>query len=87
MRVTLTEIIEKFDTLAADSESREVIADFATRAMQADDSGLLEMEPASSAKTIWKALTYLSGVDLRDEPNSYLHSVQDFHEFRRLLNL
>ncbi len=87
MRVTLTEIIEKFDRLAAYSESREAIADFATSALQADDSGLLEMEPASSAKTIWKALTYLSGVDLRDEPNSYLHSAQDFNEYRKMLNL
>ena len=87
MRVTLTEIIEKFDTLAADSESREAIASFATCAMEADDSGLLEMEPASAAETIWKALTYLSGVDLKDEPNRYLHSAQDFADYRKILNL
>lgn len=87
MKVTLAEIIEKFDALVTESESREAIANFAMQALRAYDSDSLDVEPASSAPTIWEALTYLCGVDLRVEPKIYLHSVQDFCEYRKKLNI
>jgi hypothetical protein len=87
MKVTLTEIKEKFDALVTESESREAIANFAERAMKADDAGLLEMEPVSCAETIWDSLSYLTGVDLQTAPNIYLHSVQDFIGYRNKLNI
>jgi hypothetical protein len=67
MKVTLGDIRKKFDALQSGGESREEVADFALRAMQADDAGTLEMEPVFSDK-IWKAIIYLSGVDLKDTP-------------------
>ncbi len=86
MKITLDDIRQKFDALNGETESREEIADFATRAMEADDAGSLEMEPAFADK-IWKSLLYLSGVDLKDEPDRYLHSTGDFAEARRGLGV
>ena len=86
MKVSLTDIRNKFDALDRAMESREDIASFATRAMQADDAGLLEMKSAYADK-IWKGILYLSGVDLKSEPDRYLHSTYDFAEARRELRI
>ena len=86
MKVTLGDIRKKFDALQSGGESREEVADFALRAMQADDAGTLEMEPVFSDK-IWKAIIYLSGVDLKDTPRTYLHSVANFVEVREGLGI
>lgn len=86
MKITLDDIRQKFDALAGEAESREEIADFAVRAMEADDAGSLEMEPAFADK-IWKSILYLSGIDLKDEPDRYLHSTGDFAEARRGLGV
>ena len=86
MNITLDVIRQKFDALRDGTESREEIADFAARAMEADDAGSLEME-AAYADRIWKAIVYLSGVDLKDLPDRYLHSIYDFAEARSRLGL
>jgi hypothetical protein len=86
MKVTLDDIREKFDALVSGAGSREEVADFALRAMQADDAGTLEMEAVFSDK-IWEAIVYLSGVDLRDSPRSYLHSIANFVEARQNLGI
>jgi hypothetical protein len=82
MRVTSLDIQKKFDSLIMETDSRESIADFAKRAMEADDCGSLEIEPPLSSEVVWKAITYLSGVDLMVAPDQYLHSIEDFSEYR-----
>ena len=86
MKVTLKDIQDKFDALDSAAQSRESVAEYATQAIEADNAGSLEMEVAFSDK-IWKAIVYLSGVDLQDEPNIYLHTPSDFVEARRGLGI
>lgn len=86
MRITLDDVQQKFDALEAETESREEIADFATRAIEADNIGTLEIENAFSDK-IWESIVYLCGVDLKDEPDQYLHAKSDFVEARKRLRL
>lgn len=86
MKVTLQDIQTKLEALISGLESREDIADFATQAMEANDSRTLEMERGYSDK-IWDAILYMSGVDLKDEPDRYLHSVRDFAEYRSGLGI
>lgn len=86
MKVTLKDIQDKFDALNSAAQSRESVAEYAMQAMEADDADSLEMEKAFSDK-IWKAIVYLSGVDLQDEPNIYLHTPSDFVEARRGLRI
>ena len=86
MNITLDDIRKKFDALQSGLESREEVADFALRAMKADDAQSLKMDAASSDK-IWEAILYLSGVDLKDTPDSYLHSVANFIAERHRLGI
>jgi hypothetical protein len=88
MKVDLDDIRKKFDALESGAESREDVADFAFRAMKADDAGALEMDPAFRDQ-IWKAILYLSGVDLRnaDYADGYFHSIANFVEARQRLGI
>jgi hypothetical protein len=87
MKVTLHDIQKTFAELESGSKSREEIADFASGAMRSDDAGLLQMEPTTEASRIWRAITYLSGVDIKEPPESYLHCVEDFIEFRNTIGI
>jgi hypothetical protein len=46
MKITPDDIRKKFNALESGEESREDIADFAFRAIKANDARTLEMEPA-----------------------------------------
>jgi len=87
MKVTLDDIQTRFAELESGSKSREEIADFASGAMRAGDAGLLQMEPSTETTRIWRAITYLSGVDIKEPPESYLHCVEDFIEFRKSIGI
>lgn len=87
MKVSLNDIQKAFAELESGLKSREEIAEFASEAMRADDAGLLQMEPVNDGSRIWRAITYLSGVDIKEHPESYLHCVEDFIEFRRTIGL
>ena len=87
MHVTLNDIERVFADLESGSKSREEIAGFASGAMRADDAGLLRMEPSTEAARIWRAITYLSGVDIKEPPESYLHCIEDFIEFRASIGI
>jgi hypothetical protein len=87
MKVTKEEISNKFDELVNQTISREEIANWAAVRQQAEDQGKLEYNPKKDEKKIWKAITYLIGVDLKDGPNSYLHSIEDFLQFRREIDI
>jgi hypothetical protein len=86
MRVTLEDIRAKFDALCNERASREEIERFAWNAMEANDLGRLEPDPAASQE-IWEAITYLSGVALRTDPETYLHSLEDFWQARTKLGI
>ena len=84
MEITLSEISEKFDLLCGDGAARGDVAAFAVRAMEASD--LLRMEEAHKA-AIWGAILYFSGVDLRVQPDEYLHVAADFEDARHRLGV
>jgi hypothetical protein len=83
MRISLPEIQEVFTELIEERKSREEIASWAAQRQVANDSGNLEFEPASEKKKLWRGITYLMGVDLRDIDGSYLHSIENFIDFRK----
>ena len=87
MIVTLKDIKKAFSDLENGSRSYEEIASFASAAMQADDAGLLHIEPQSEAHKVWAAITYLTGVDIKETSDSYLHCAEDFLEFRASIGL
>ncbi|MBF8263648.1 MAG: hypothetical protein HW387_1313 [Parachlamydiales bacterium] len=87
MKVSLDEIRQVFSDLIQEKKSREEIASWALSRQDANDDDNLEFEPIFEKKKIWKAIGYLTGVDLLDFDGSYLHSVENFVEFRKKLSL
>ena len=87
MTVTIATIERMFADLESEAKSREFVAQFAAAAMKADDTASLIMEPRSEAPRIWKAITYLSGVDIKESPEAYLHCTEDFVEFRKKIGI
>ena len=87
MKVSLEEIKQVFDDLIQERKSREEIASWALTRQVANDEDNLEFEPKLEQKKIWRAIGYLTGVDLLDMDGSYLHSVENFIEFRKKIGL
>lgn len=87
LEVSLNEIQEMFNDLIQEKKAREEIADWASQRQQADDEDNLEFQPQEERKKIWRALIYLMGVDLLDMDGSYLHSIENFIDFRNNIDL
>jgi len=83
MKVTSKDIQQAFLDLESGAKSREEISEFASAAMRADDDSSLSMEPENDTERIWRAIRYLSGVDLKESPETYLFCVEDFVDFRK----
>lgn len=87
MQISLMEIREKFDQLINENMSRELIAEWAKKRQEAEDNDELEYDPPYEEDRIWRAITYLMGVDLKDIDGSDLHSIENFVEFREKIGV
>ncbi|MFF2415363.1 MULTISPECIES: DNA-binding protein [Bacillus] len=54
--------------------TREQVSDWAENYVSSDD-------PEIDDDQVWDMLVLLSGIDLKDSPNSYLHSVDDLNDW------
>jgi hypothetical protein len=87
MKISLNEIKQAFDFLIKEKKSREELASWAQKFQLAEDDGELEYDPPNEEDKIWRAITYLMGVDLKDTDGSYLHSVENFIDFRKKMEI
>ena len=87
MKVTLDEIKEIFDDLIKERKVREDVSNWALKRLFADDLEPLEYDPPNKEKIIWSSIKYLTGVDLRDLDGDYLHSIDNFIDFKNKLNI
>jgi len=87
MHVSLQEISRIFDQLVTQKISREEASTWALEREKANDDHELEFDPPIEKKRIWEALKYLTGVDLLDLSGEYLHSLQNFIDFRNKLKI
>ena len=86
MKVSLLEVINILNELIEGKLSGEDASGWARKRHVAEDAGKLEYEPASKERAIWDAILYFEGVDLKDGPNSCLHEVDDFREYKSKLS-
>lgn len=77
MLLTIEDIKSKFNELINEEISREDADKWAYIRMQAYDDGNLEFQPSSDQELLWGAIQYLYGIDIKDSPSSYLHSLED----------
>ena len=87
MKVSLQEVKKIFNFLVMEKASREEVASWALKRQQAEDLDTLEYEPACEEDRIWETISYLTGVDLKDSDGSYLHSIDNFVEFRNEIQI
>ncbi len=87
MKVSLDEIKEVFDDLIEENKSREEIASWALQRQSANDADNLDFVPSMEKMKMWKSITYLMGVDLKDIDGSYLHSIENFIDFRKKIDV
>ena len=87
MKVYLNEVMKAFDDLIEEKKSREEIASWALKIQIAEDAGDLKYDPTTEESKIWEGISYLTGVDLKDIDGSYLHSIENFIDFRKEFDL
>jgi hypothetical protein len=87
MVVHLSDVKRAFDELIAGARSREEISDWARSLRVENDKGQLLFEPPAMRDRIWRSITYLEGVDIKDSPTTYLHVPEDFVAFRSRLGV
>jgi hypothetical protein len=82
MKISLNEIKQAFDSLIKEKKSREELASWAQKLQLAEDNEELDYEPQSEEAKIWDGIEYLMGVDLKDTDGSYLHSIENFIQYK-----
>ncbi len=81
MHITLQDIEKAFEEIIAEKRTRESVALWASDLIKDDDLNQLDYIPSEQEPKIWEALSYLSGVDLKISPTSYLHGIEDFEVY------
>ncbi|ATO27085.1 DNA-binding protein [Bacillus atrophaeus] len=70
----LIECINKMKKLLIGKTTREEVAEWAGTYVYADD-------PEIEDDRVWDMLILLSGIDLKDSPETYLHSTDDINDW------
>ncbi|MCC9021903.1 DNA-binding protein [Bacillus nakamurai] len=71
---TLAECMKKADLILNGQATREEVADWAGEYVAADD-------PVVEDEKVWEMLVYLCGFDLKDAPDSYLHTTEELRDW------
>nr|WP_211484895.1 DNA-binding protein [Bacillus velezensis] len=66
--------MKKAGLILNDQAAREEVSDWACEYVAADD-------PAVEDETVWEMLVYLSGFDLKDSPDAYLHTIEELRDW------
>lgn len=77
MEIKLLDVEEVFRSLLEGRISREAADRWAYSVLQASEADSLIFVPAGEQEKIWRGVMYLYGIDTKDTPNSYLHSLED----------
>lgn len=71
---TIEEIVKKLNMIFEGKLSREEVSDWASEYVMQD-------EPCIEDETVWEFLQVVSGVDIKDSPEEYLHVEQDLEDW------
>jgi hypothetical protein len=77
MNIDLQTVRQMFEDVLSGRISREEADRWAYALVKEDEARTLIYSPRSDRDRIFAGIMYLYGVDLKDSPNSYLHSEDD----------
>jgi hypothetical protein len=80
MTLTLNDVRKTFQNLLDGSMTRDEADRWAYECIQKHESNNLVFSPLDDKKKIWSGLMYLYGVDSKNSPNEYLHTLSDIRE-------
>lgn len=80
MEITLSDVRKVFQEVLDGSLTREAADRWAYLVVQKSEAGDLAFSPAEDEKKIWSGVMYLYGVDSKESPDEYLHSLDDIRE-------
>lgn len=74
---TIQDIQNRLMSVLNGKMSREAIADWA-------NIYVLQEDPMVNDEQVWKLLTILSGIDIKDSPTDYLHTEEDIKNWIKM---
>lgn len=77
MKIDLQTVRQMFEDVLSGHISREEADRWAYALVKEDEARTLIYSPSSDRDRIFAGIMYLYGVDLKDSPDSYLHSEDD----------
>ncbi|MFC4653755.1 hypothetical protein ACFO3I_01825 [Rheinheimera marina] len=80
MKITLADVREVFQKVIEGNLSREAADRWAYEVVQKSELGSLVFYPMDDEKKIWSGIMYLYGIDSKESPNEYLHSLDDIRD-------
>lgn len=80
MKIDLQTVRQMFEDVLSGRISREEADVWAYSFVKEDEAENLIYVPDSDRERIFAGIMYLYGVDLKDSPNSYLHSESDIRK-------
>lgn len=87
IKLKLIDVKQVFSDVIQKRVSFEEASLWAFKMMNMDESGQLEIDRNDNKSKIFEGLSYLSGVDLQTDPDTYLHSMYDVEkEFKDLFD-
>ncbi len=81
MILTLKDIHNIFVKLINNRLSLEEADRWAYKVIEEFDNNTLIFDPKKYQDHMWRAVSYLYGVDLKISPNEYMHSLSDIEEY------
>jgi hypothetical protein len=75
--ISKIEVEEIFKCLLAKRISRETASEWAIQLINLSEEKKLNYSPQDLEVSIWEAIQFLQGVDIKDAPNIYLHNEDD----------
>lgn len=80
MEITLSDVRKVFQEVLDGNLTREAADRWAYGVIQKSDSGDLCVLPSADEQKIWSGVMYLYGVDSKESPDEYLHSLDDIRK-------
>lgn len=85
MKVDVADIKRMLNEVLDMKISREDASNWALKLREAGDKKEIEYSPIEDERLIWDGLLFIEGIDIQDNPNSYLHNDHDIRIFLKSL--
>ncbi|MCP5326640.1 MAG: hypothetical protein H7A09_10010 [Oceanospirillaceae bacterium] len=87
MEITLADLRRVFQEVLDGRLSREAADRWAYDVVKKSELGTLAFSPTEDEQKIWAGIMYLYGIDSKESPDEYLHSIDDIREAMNRLGL